>query len=112
VRRFGCEEGELARASAGEPLRHVLAFEVARARDLFDDGAPLLAQLRGRPRLAVAAFIAGGRAALDAIERARYDVLAGAPRAGRGQRAVALVTTLLGASGARGRRGSERSAAA
>ena len=40
-------------------------------------------ELRGRPRLAVAAFVAGGRAALDAIERARYDVLAGPPRAGR-----------------------------
>ncbi len=72
----------------------MLAFEVARARALLADGAPLIAQLQGRPKLAVAAFAAGGRAALDAIERARYDVLAGPPRAGRARRAAALVATL------------------
>jgi squalene synthase HpnC len=94
LRRFGCAEADLTSAHAGEPLREVLAFEVARARDLLADGAPLIAQLRGRPRLAVAAFVAGGRAALDAIERARYDVLAGPPRAGRARRALALAGTL------------------
>jgi phytoene/squalene synthetase len=72
----------------------VLAFEVARARALLADGLPLIAQLRGRARLAVAAFAAGGSAALEAIERARYDVLAGPPRAGRARRAAALVATL------------------
>jgi squalene synthase HpnC len=94
LRRFGCAEADLAGAHASGPLREVLAFEVARARGLFADGAPLIAELRGRPRFAVAAFLAGGRAALDAIERARYDVLAGAPRAGRARRAAALVATL------------------
>ncbi len=53
-----------------------------RAGGCSSEGLPLIAQLRGRPRLAVASFVAGGRAALDAIERADYDVLAGAPRAG------------------------------
>jgi squalene synthase HpnC len=77
-------------------LRDVLAFEVERARRLLDEGAPLIGQLRGRERLAVAAFSAGGRAALDAIERAGYDVLAGAPRASKPRRFTALVATLLG----------------
>jgi squalene synthase HpnC len=81
LRRFGCSEAELAGDHASAPLREVLAFEVTRARGLLTDGEPLIAQLRGRPRLAVAAFAAGGRAALQAIERARYDVLAGPPRA-------------------------------
>jgi squalene synthase HpnC len=78
------------------PLRAVLAFEVARGRRLLDDGAPLIGQLRGRERLAVAAFSAGGRAAFDAIERAGYDVLSGPPRASKSRRLIALVATLLG----------------
>jgi squalene synthase HpnC len=99
LRRFGCAETDLASEHASEPLREVLAFEVARARALLADGAPLIAQLRGRPRVAVAAYAAGGLAALDAIERARYDVLAGAPRAGRARRAAALVATLRASRG-------------
>jgi squalene synthase HpnC len=98
--RFGCAEADLAGAHASRPLRKVLAFEVARARSLFDDGAPLIARLRGRPRLAVAAFASGGRAALEAIERARYDVLPGPPRAGRVRRALALAAALRGVGSA------------
>ena len=99
---FGCDPD---RVRFGEPaqegpdraaLRDVLAFEVERARRLLDQGAPLIGQLRGRERLAVAAFSAGGRSALGAIERAGYDVLGGAPRASKPQRLAALAATLLG----------------
>ncbi len=99
---FGCDPdrvgfGEPAREGRDrEALRDVLALEVERARRLLDEGAPLIGQLRGRERLAVAAFSAGGRSALDAIERAGYDVLAGAPRASKPRRLAALVATLLG----------------
>ncbi len=92
--RFGCSESDLTADHASERLRAVLAFEVARARALLLDGEVLIGELRGRPRLAIAAFLAGGRAALDAIERAHYDVLPGAPRAGRYRRALALAATL------------------
>lgn len=93
LRRFGVEEPELSAAHASEAVRRVIAFEVERARTLLSEGMPLLASLRGRPRLAVAAFIAGGSAALDAIERAGFDVLAGAPQAGNGRRLQALAAT-------------------
>jgi squalene synthase HpnC len=93
--RFGCSISDLQATHAGGPLRAVLAFEVTRARELFDAGAPLIDELPGaRARLAVAAFAAGGRAALEAIERAGYDVLPGPPRAGKGRRALVLTTTL------------------
>jgi squalene synthase HpnC len=94
LRRFGCAEGDLAGARASASLRAVLAFEVDRARGLLAEGAPLIAQLRGRPKLAVAAFVAGGSAALDAVEGVGYDVLPGPPRAGRLRRAAALARTL------------------
>jgi len=92
--RFGCSEQELAAAHAPAALREVLAFEVERARGLIAEGLPLLATLRGRPRLAVAAFAAGGTAALDAIERAGYDVLPGPPKASAPRRLRALLATL------------------
>jgi Squalene/phytoene synthase len=40
----------------------------AEARSLLEEGAPLVRRLRGGARLAVAGFVAGGRAALDAVD--------------------------------------------
>ena len=99
LERFGCTIDDLSAQHAGGPLRAVLAFEVARARGLLADGAPLVRELRGRARIAVAAFVAGGRAALAAIERAGYDVLPGPPRARRGRMLLTLVATLLETGG-------------
>jgi squalene synthase HpnC len=94
--RFGCTIADLSSPHAGKPLRDTLAFECSRARELFARGASLIEELRGvRARLAVAAFVAGGRAALEAIERADYDVLAGPPRAGSARRLLALARTLV-----------------
>ena len=95
LERFGCSVAELQRPHANAALRELIAFEVARARGLLADGVPLIGELRGRASFGVAAFLAGGRAALDAIERAGWDVLAGAPRATRPQRVRALARTLL-----------------
>jgi squalene synthase HpnC len=75
-------------------LREAISFETARARELLAAGVPLVASIRGRPKLAVAAFVAGGRAALDAIERAHFDVLGGVRRASRQRRARALASVL------------------
>jgi squalene synthase HpnC len=101
LRRFDCSP-ELLGGAAGDrdaplaqPVRAVLAFEVQRARGLLAAGRPLIGQLRGRARLAVAGFLAGGEAALEAIERAGYDVRSGPPRPGRGRRALALARVLL-----------------
>jgi len=78
--RFGASESDVAKASASPALRKVLRFEVERARALLDSGSALVRTLGGRGRLAVAGFIAGGRAALDAIERAGLDVLSAETR--------------------------------
>jgi squalene synthase HpnC len=101
LERFGCTSADLAAAHAGAALRGVLAFEVARARGLLSEGAPLIRQLRGRASLAVAAFVAGGRAALEAIERLDYDVLPGPPRPARARRLLLLAATLIDPRGRR-----------
>jgi squalene synthase HpnC len=93
--RFGATISDLSAPHAGAPLRQTIAFELDRARGLLARGAPLIGELDGaRERLAVAAFVAGGRAAAGAIERAGCDVLAGAPSAGTGRRLLALAATL------------------
>jgi len=100
--RFDCREQDLAPPPGGaagappRPLVELLAFEVSRARGLLDAGRPLVGRLSGRLRIAVAAFVAGGEAALDAIERAGYEVRFGAPRATRPRRALSLAAELTG----------------
>jgi squalene synthase HpnC len=81
--KFGCREEELGADTASRALRELLRFECERAHGLLDEGVPLVQSLHGRARLAIGGFVAGGRAALDAIERASYDVMRGAPRARR-----------------------------
>jgi 15-cis-phytoene synthase len=76
---FGVEVSELRASRASPALRALVAFELARARELLAAGQPLVRSLRGWPRLAVAGYAAGGLAAADAIEAAGYDVLHNAP---------------------------------
>ena len=80
LEHFGVSEQELVIGPASDARRALLAFEVARARDWLWAGAPLIGSLRGRVRIAVAGFVAGGMAALDAIGRAGFDVTDGPPR--------------------------------
>jgi squalene synthase HpnC len=96
LERFGVSAADLSRSPAPAPVRALIGFEVRRAREILAEGAPLVRTLRGRPRLAVAAFVGGGRAALDAIERAGCDVSAGAPRATRAARVRRLLGVLAG----------------
>jgi squalene synthase HpnC len=94
LERFGCSPADLAADRASDRLRRLIAFESQRARELLDRGTPLIGMLRGRSRLAVAAFVGGGRAALAAIARADHDVLTAAPRAGRGLRVASSLAAL------------------
>ena len=94
LERFGCTREDLAAARAGKAVRRLMAFEVGRARDLLDGGAPLARDLGGRGGLAVAAFVAGGRSALDAIGRAGYDVLSRSLRPSKSRQVWELVRTI------------------
>jgi squalene synthase HpnC len=77
---YGCTEQDLAQASASPSVRALMAFETGRAQTLLDAGAPLIGMLRGAARVAVAGYVAGGRAALAAIAAADHDVLRVTPR--------------------------------
>jgi squalene synthase HpnC len=77
---YGCTEQDLAQACAPPSVRALMAFETGRAQRLLDAGAPLIGMLRGAARVAVAGYVAGGRAALAAIAAADHDVLRATPR--------------------------------
>jgi len=84
LERFGVSAGEF----AGDGFRRLISFEIARARTLLDRGAPLVGTLRGRARLAIAGYVGGGRAALDALA-------AGSGKASKTARAVATLKTFV-----------------
>ncbi len=84
LRRFGVDPHELGEPASTTPasttpastaLRALIAFEAARTRELLDAGAPLVDFLHGRSRIAVAGFVAGGYAALDAVADTGFDPL-------------------------------------
>lgn len=80
MKRFGVTEADLAAPTASPQVRALVAFEAERARDLLNEGAPLVSGVHGRLKLLLAGFVGGGRAALKAIEDAEYDVLLGSPK--------------------------------
>jgi squalene synthase HpnC len=80
LRRFGCTEDDLTAAVTPTRLRGVVALQAKRAAGLLDEGAALTGRLRGFARVAVAGYVAGGLAALAALERGAYDVLGSASR--------------------------------
>ncbi len=80
---FGVTEADLAEKTASKRVSDLIRFEADRARRLLDDGAPLVGTLPGAARLAIAGYVAGGRATLKAIEAGGYDVLRSTPRPGK-----------------------------
>lgn len=80
LRRFGCPERDLAGPRTTPAVRSLLAFEAQRAGRLLSQGAPLARTLPMRARIALAAFVAGGRAALTGLERSSYDLSPGPGR--------------------------------
>ena len=127
LRRFGVGAEELLPPGAGQHLdrsaggggfegastrpsqrsRALMAFEVARARRLLDEGTPLVASLEGRLRVAVAGFVAGGHAALDAIAAAGFDIYAEWARPVPRRFAWHLARLALDARRRSGRRGAD-----
>ncbi|MEU6552343.1 squalene synthase HpnC [Streptomyces sp. NPDC046915] len=96
LKRFQVQQADLAMTTAGARLRALVAYEAERARDLLNEGAPLVGSVHGRLRLLLAGFVAGGRAAIGAIAAAEYDVLPGPPKPGKAQLLREVGSTLRG----------------
>ena len=96
--RFGVSESDLTLPRATPALRELVAFEVGRAREWLDRGAPLARVVPRRFALDLRMFTAGGRAICDAIARQDHDTLRGRPapgRLGRARIATSVLRALL-----------------
>ncbi|MGW0844711.1 squalene synthase HpnC [Streptomyces sp. NPDC002787] len=83
MKRFHVQEADLAAPTAGASVRALVAYETERARNLLNEGTPLVGSVHGRLRLLLAGFVAGGKAAVHAITAAGFDVLPGPPKPGK-----------------------------
>jgi squalene synthase HpnC len=105
LHRFGVTPGDLGGRDT-PATRALLRFEAERAEALLRDGARLVADLRGWCRLAVAGYVAGGLAAVAALRRGGWSVLAGPPRRRRRDLVAALVGVWLRPPGRAAKAGS------
>jgi squalene synthase HpnC len=95
MEQFGVTEQDLAASATGPRVRALIDYEAARAAALLDEGAPLVGTLRGAARLAVAGYVAGGRAALSALASCGNDVLATTPRPAKRETAARALRAYL-----------------
>jgi len=93
LRRFNVAESALQRGIVTEPIRALLKFEIARARDYFDRAARALP--RGEARRLIAAEIMGAiyQEILRRIEVNRYDVFSQVIRVPRPARLLVALKT-------------------
>lgn len=95
MERFGYSEADLLSGRSDRRFRDLMAFEVARARELFRQGLALIPKVRGRLRLDLRLFSLGGLAVLDAIERIDYDVLHQRPKLSKARKAWLAIRGVL-----------------
>lgn len=94
--RFGYADADLHARRFTPAFRDLMWFEVERTRGYFARGAALLPLLPRAARADVGLFVAGGRATLDAIEAARYDVWTRRPTVPKWRTAALLAAAVLG----------------
>ena len=93
--RFRVSEDDIAARRASSEFRALLNHECNVARQLFQQGAPLVKTLQPRARLPVALFTRGGVAVLNAIRRQDYDVLSNRPSLSGRRKAWLLASAWL-----------------
>ncbi|HJQ47698.1 MAG TPA: squalene synthase HpnC [Amycolatopsis sp.] len=78
--RSGVTEADLGAPRANGAVRRAVALQIGKASDQLAEGRALLGLLRGWARLAIAGYLAGGLATIDALRRAGWDSLSATPR--------------------------------
>ncbi len=93
--RFGYSEEDLAAGVVNDNLRKLMAFEVDRAQQLFEQGYALIERLEGRFKLDIALFTKGGMSILESIGRQDYDVLTNRPVVTSGRKLWLMASTAV-----------------
>ena len=79
MQHFGVTDATIAAGVATQEFRSLLRYEVDFARDLFEQGLPLIGKVNRDLALDLDLFSRGGLEILRAIERRNYDVLSARP---------------------------------
>ncbi|HVW44446.1 MAG TPA: squalene synthase HpnC [Amycolatopsis sp.] len=91
----GAMEEDLDAPHANVAVRRAVASQAGKALAQLGEGRALVGLLHGWARLAIAGYIAGGLATVDALRRAGWDVLSATPRPRKRDVLRHLVTLLL-----------------
>jgi phytoene/squalene synthetase len=94
LERHGYSEAELFARRFTPAFREVMREVVARARELFLEGLPLVNQVDRRLAIDIDLFNRGGMRVLDKIERQDYNVLLGRPAISKTERVGLLLASL------------------
>jgi squalene synthase HpnC len=95
LRAHGVDDAQLAQPDHPPAVRAVVELEGRRAAAMLREGGRLVGRFRGWRRLALAGYVSGGMAALDALERERWDPGRPPRTASRGRRARGLVASFV-----------------
>lgn len=92
--KYGVTEEALFARRADDNYRKLLAFEVARAQEIFDQGASLTKKLKGKLRLEIRLTWLGGTTILRKIVAINYDTLNHRPTVGKADMALLFLKAL------------------
>lgn len=96
LRRFGVSESDIADKRNTPAFCSMMKFEVERARDWFERGLPLIAQVDGGLAVDLKLFSRGGQEILNAIEKQGYAVLGNRPSISKARKMVLVAEAALG----------------
>ncbi|MEX0683129.1 MAG: squalene synthase HpnC [Dehalococcoidia bacterium] len=86
--RFNVSEDDLRERRVTPDFRRLIAFQVLRTREYFEEGLGLIGVVNGRLRTDLRLFTLGGVAVLDEIARCGHDVLTSRPQLTRRRKAL------------------------
>jgi squalene synthase HpnC len=90
LRRYSVTEGDIAQNRNTPAFREMMKFEVARAREWFERGLPLVGKVKKELAIDIALFSRGGQEILNAIGKQDYAVLGSRPAISK-SRKLALI---------------------
>jgi squalene synthase HpnC len=96
LRRYSVPEDDLARNRNTPAFQEMMKFEVARAREWFDRGLPLIKKVNKELAVDLELFSRGGQEILNAIERQKYAVLGRRPVISKPRKLALVARAALG----------------
>ena len=94
-KQFGVFEDVLFARLTTDHYRKLLAFQVARTQEIFNQGAPLTKKLHGLLRLEIRLTWLGGTSILRKIEALNFDTLNHRPKVGKADMALLFLKALI-----------------